>query len=43
MSINILSTAKYVYDVDSDLNYVEITYDQWESKLMKTRVIVVKK
>ena len=35
MSINILSTAKYVYDVDSDLNYVEIVYDKWNGKRME--------
>ncbi len=35
MSLNILSTAKYVYDVDSDLNYVEIIYDKWDNKRME--------
>ena len=35
MSLNILSTAKYVYDVDSDLNYVEIIYDKWNNKRME--------
>jgi|TARA_B110000902_G_scaffold213907_1_gene245665 hypothetical protein len=35
MSLNILSTAKYVYDVDSDLNYVEIIYDKWNNKSME--------
>lgn len=36
MSLNNLSSAKFVHDVESDLHYVEMVYMKWNNRRKDT-------